>query len=306
MALNFIVIGMTSCNNANFSANSGRDLPGVSSTGDAVPSKIPSGNANPDVEEAACLSRVLPVRVVFALDVSASMTTDLRGVAQNVSAFAARLSSLRFSGAAPGAVPVRLGMVSFTNNIIRRVPPTDPAQFAAQIGGLAVVEDNNIDLPEAGLTAVNEAAKMLDDAARTEGEGIPVVVVVTDALAHNQAPGPGGWNCDVSALDGIARMPAARRFALYDASPDETMVVLADRVSMRRVPVSVHNPFAAACSPYTGLAGNGPGHQWAQARGRLFKSRKGAGRSLGFPFKAENLLSMLPSDLEATYRICAK
>jgi hypothetical protein len=181
---------------------------------------------------------------------------------------------------------------------------TDPAQFAAQIAGLAVVEDNNADLPEAGLTAVTEAARMLDDAARREGEGIPVVVLVTDALAHNQAPGPGGWNCDVAALDGIAKMASARRFAVYDASPDETMVVVADRVAMRRVPVSAVNPAMAACSPYTGLAGNGPGHQWAQARSRLFGGRKGAGRSLGFPFKAENLLSILPSDLETTYRIC--
>ncbi len=232
------------------------------------------------------------------------MTPDLRGVDRNVTAFASRLSTLRFEGAAPGQVSVELGMVAFTDNLVRRVELTGPAQFAAQIAGLGVVEDPNTDLPEAGLAAVDEAARMLEGAARARGEAISVVVVVTDALAHDRSGASRARRCDVSALDGIGAMSVARRLAIYDASPEVTMVSVADRVALRRVPVTDVDPTIASCIPYSGLTGSGPAREWSDLRARLFRGRKGSGASLGFPFNAQALLTKLPADLETTYRVC--
>jgi hypothetical protein len=300
---------LTACSESSFTGTVATPQPGTANA--PISPGAASGDVSDrslNVEEAACLTRVLPVRVVFALDVSSSMTPDLRGVAQNVSAFASRLASVRFASASQGPiasqVQVELGMVAFTDNIVRRVDLTGPSQFAGQIAGLSVVEDQNTDLPEAGLSAVGEAARMLENASRSRGEGISVVVVVTDAMAHDQAGAPGARQCGVSALDAVAGMSAARRLAIYDASPDVTMVSVADRVALRRVPVTVVDAALAACAPYSGLAGSGPARQWADARARLFKNRKGTGSGLGFPFNAQNLISRLPSDLETTYRIC--
>ncbi|NDE16976.1 VWA domain-containing protein [bacterium] len=294
----FLLCG--ACSPANFSAGGSKPQPAVASS--TAPSS--ASDANPDVGESACLSKILPVRVVFALDVSSSMTPDLRGVDQNVAAFASRLSSLRFEGASPGQVPVELGMVAFTDNLVRRVELTAPASFAAQIAGLGVFEDPNTDLPEAGLAAVGEAARMLDGAARARGEGISVVVVVTDAMAHDGSGVSRVRRCDVAALDGIKAMSVAPRFAIYDASPEITMVSVADRVALRRVPVTDVDPTIASCNPYSGLTGSGPAREWADLRERLFQGRKGSGAPLGFPFNAQALLGKLPGDLETTYRVC--
>lgn len=281
---------VTSCKQASFSSGTTNTSPGKMSGSDQAP---------PPADDPACMERILPVRVVFALDVTTSMVSDLDTVVQNVAGFARRMEDLKFRGAT-GKVPVQIGLIEFTDRLFRQVDLSDAQSFVSKISGLEVQDDGNQDNPEAGLLAVEAAAKMLEQAHSNEGEGLPIIVVVTDALAHDGGGGSHTRNCDITTLEPIAVRKTLKRLAVYDSSPEETLGG-ADDANGSRMPLP---PEWAFCEPYTGGVGSGPQMQWRDMRSRIMKSRPGSGAALGYPFSASSLMTAIPRDLENTWKVC--
>ena len=263
----------------------------------APPSLPPEIKPKDEPKDPSCIDNILPIRLILVLDITTSMAPNLNVVSQNVMTFASSLEAVKFPGA-NGKVPVTIGMVTFTDRIFNKVDLTDPFAFAGSVRGLSVQDDNNIDFPEGGMLAVKMAAEMLKREEEQNGAGIPIIVVVTDALAHDGAGSPNFRSCDLRALSGLGTIPQLKRLALYDSSPSATLGE--DQFGdQSAIPQEI-----AQCAPYSGVAGGGPALQWSEFRSRELKNRAGSGSALGFPFNAQALLSTLPRDLETTYKVC--
>jgi len=264
-----------------------------------VDNSTPNSGIKEDDQSVTCIDKVLPIRMVFVLDITSSMSADLNVVANNVMSFSENLENIKFSGAkANERVPVQIGMIQFADRVVYTDDLTDPRSLSSKARRLSVLDEINVDYPEAGLLALRAATKMLEKAETEQGEGLPIIVMVTDALAHDGSGDAGYRNCQIGSFSEIGENQKLKRLALYDSSPNESLD--SDDYG-RRIRVS---PEDAQCAPYRGFALRGPSIQWQQFRSIVLKNRIGSGKGLGFPFSASSLLNAIPSDLQNTYKIC--